>query len=277
MNSTGSNCPGKHAVVDSALGDSLAASDPGWSPDGTLLVFRAGDNDLYTVASSRVPHGADPVNLTSSSTQNKGSVTWAPVSPPDTTNPTMQIAGGPSGTVTSTTGSFSFTASELVTFWCSLDGAAAKVCAAKPNFTSLKQGPHKLTVYAKDMAGNTSTSVSRSWTVSSIRLSKIVYRTTSLTAELVTLKNFANTPVPLRNYVVTSSRGSFTMPTVTIGANSTTNVRTGNGVTTSSNVYMHRTSEFWPNTSGTGTLKRPTGTVVDTCSYNSAAHTSTTC
>jgi Tol biopolymer transport system component len=277
MNSAGSDCPGKHAVIDSALGDSMSASDASWSPDGTLLVFRSGDNDLYTVPGNRVPHGTAPTKLTSSPTQNKSSTTWAVMPPPDTTDPTMAIASGPSGTVTSTTASFSFTASELVTFWCSLDGAAAKVCAAKPNFTSLKQGPHKLTVYAKDMAGNTSTSVSRSWTVSSIRMTRIVYRTTSLTAELVTLKNMANTPVALRDYKISSNLAGFTMPTFSLGGGRTVDVHTGNGSNTSSSLYMKRTSQFWPNTTGSGSLKRPNGLTVDTCSYNSAAHTSTTC
>ena len=88
-------------------------------------------------------------------------------SPPDTTPPETTITDGPSGTVPSTTATFSFTSSEAgSTFACSLDGAPATACVSPVTYTGLANGGHTFTVAATDPAGNTDPSpAAASWTV----------------------------------------------------------------------------------------------------------------
>jgi hypothetical protein len=81
--------------------------------------------------------------------------------PPDTT-----ITSGPTGTVASTTASFSFTATETSTFACKLDGGAFNTCTSPVSYTALTAGAHTFQVRATDTAGNVdATPASQSWTV----------------------------------------------------------------------------------------------------------------
>jgi hypothetical protein len=87
----------------------------------------------------------------------------------DTTAPNTTLAsGGPSGTTTSTSGTFSFSSSESnSTFECSLDGAAFAACTSPHTVSGLSAGSHQFRVRARDQAGNVDGSpASRSWTVS---------------------------------------------------------------------------------------------------------------
>ncbi len=84
----------------------------------------------------------------------------------DTVAPTVTITGGPTGTVTQTDASVTFTVDEApVTTRCSLDGAAFTVCTSPATYAGLDQGPHTLRVRATDDAGNTGPIASRGWTV----------------------------------------------------------------------------------------------------------------
>jgi len=85
----------------------------------------------------------------------------------DMTAPDTTINGGPTGTVASTTASFTFTSNEAgATFECSLDGAGYAACPAAHSLTGLGQGGHTLNVRAVDGAGNRDASpASRTWTV----------------------------------------------------------------------------------------------------------------
>ena len=84
----------------------------------------------------------------------------------DTRAPQTTITGGPSGTITATTATFSFAADEPSTFTCSLDGGAAVPCTSPAAYDSLTDGPHQLDVWATDTVGNGDpTPASRSFTV----------------------------------------------------------------------------------------------------------------
>jgi hypothetical protein len=83
-------------------------------------------------------------------------------SAPDTT-----ITSGPTGNVSSTTASFSFSSSETdSTFECSLDSSAFAECTSPKIYSGLAEGSHTFEVRAIDKAGNTDASAaSRTWTV----------------------------------------------------------------------------------------------------------------
>lgn len=89
--------------------------------------------------------------------------------PPDTTAPNTSISSGPSGTVRSTSASFSFAASEAGKFRCSLDGAAFSDCASPKSYSALASRSHTFRVAAVDGAGNVdATPATRTWTVDAI-------------------------------------------------------------------------------------------------------------
>jgi thrombospondin type 3 repeat protein len=94
--------------------------------------------------------------------------TWTVnVPPPDTTAPDTTISGGPSGTVTSSAASFTFTATETgSTFQCRLDVGAWGSCTSPKAYSGLGNGSHTFDVRATDAAANTdATPASRTWTV----------------------------------------------------------------------------------------------------------------
>lgn len=86
---------------------------------------------------------------------------------PDTTAPDTTITGGPSGTTSNTSASFSFESSESgSSFQCRLDGKAWAGCTSPKSYTKLSSGTHKFEVRAIDTAANMDTSpATRSWTI----------------------------------------------------------------------------------------------------------------
>jgi len=93
----------------------------------------------------------------------------------DNTPPDTQITGGPSGTITVTSATFTFTGTDGLTppasleFAWRLDGGAfsAFSSATSATFTNLAEGAHSFEVKARDQAGNEdATPASRSFTVS---------------------------------------------------------------------------------------------------------------
>jgi hypothetical protein len=89
--------------------------------------------------------------------------TWVlDLSAPDTT-----ITAGPSGTVTDTSATFSFTSSESgSTFTCQLDDGAATSCTSGQTYSNLAGGSHTFSVAATDPAGNVDASpATRTWTI----------------------------------------------------------------------------------------------------------------
>ena len=82
--------------------------------------------------------------------------------PPNTT-----IRTGPSGTVTTSTATFTFISTDTgSTFQCSIDSAAYKSCASGQSYPSLADGGHTFSVRAIDPALNVDpTPATRAWTI----------------------------------------------------------------------------------------------------------------
>ena len=85
---------------------------------------------------------------------------------PDTTRPNTFIDSGPSGSVTDTSATFSFSADEPSTFQCRLDGGAFTACTSPTSYTNLTAGSHTFQVAAIDGSNNVDASpAERSWSV----------------------------------------------------------------------------------------------------------------
>jgi hypothetical protein len=101
--------------------------------------------------------------------EDHAGIGFAPLDPgptPDTTRPDTVIGAGPSGTVTATSATFSFSASEPAGFRCSLDGAAFAPCTSPATYTDLALTTHTFRVAAVDGSYNVDASpAERSWTV----------------------------------------------------------------------------------------------------------------
>ena len=83
--------------------------------------------------------------------------------------PAPTIDSGPTGAVSSTAASFTFSDTEGgAVLECRLDSAPFSVCASPADYTSLDQGSHTFQVRAKDAVDNTSAAVSRTWTADTI-------------------------------------------------------------------------------------------------------------
>ena len=80
----------------------------------------------------------------------------------DATPPTVSIATGPSGLMTSRSAAFSFTASDSTQ--CKLDDSEYAPCSTPAGYDNLPDGPHSFTVRAIDAALN-STEATRTWSV----------------------------------------------------------------------------------------------------------------
>jgi peptidoglycan/xylan/chitin deacetylase (PgdA/CDA1 family) len=86
------------------------------------------------------------------------------VSAPDTA-----IASGPSGSVRSTSASFTFTATKAgSTFECKLDAGAWGACSSPKSYSRLTNGSHTFSVRAKDNTGVDATPATRTWTADTI-------------------------------------------------------------------------------------------------------------
>ena len=87
--------------------------------------------------------------------------------PADTTPPETAIDSAPTGTVTATDATISFSASEPdARFECSLDGAPFAACTPPAAYSGLANGTHAFDVRAIDTAGNVDSSPARaSWIV----------------------------------------------------------------------------------------------------------------
>ncbi len=85
----------------------------------------------------------------------------------DTTAADTSITGGPTGAVSSTSATFTFSSPDsTATFQCRLDGGAFAACTSPGQLTGLTEGSHTFEVRAVDAAGNIDASpASRTWTV----------------------------------------------------------------------------------------------------------------
>jgi hypothetical protein len=85
----------------------------------------------------------------------------------DRTAPDTVIDSGPSGSVSATTGQFTFSSPEAgAAFECSVDGATFASCTTPFTTATLAEGQHTFAVRAKDAVGNVDvTPATRTWTV----------------------------------------------------------------------------------------------------------------
>ncbi|MFL6040046.1 MAG: beta strand repeat-containing protein [Gaiellales bacterium] len=75
------------------------------------------------------------------------------------------ITQRPAATSASTSPSFGFSGEPGATYRCSLDGAAATVCASPRSYAGVSGGAHTFSVVAVDAAGNQSAAASAGWTI----------------------------------------------------------------------------------------------------------------
>ena len=134
----------------------------GWNPtksrnDGTRALFATPDG-LWV--------GSDGERF---GREDHAGIGFAPLdlSPtPDTTRPDTFIDSGPSGSVSDTSATFSFSASEPSMFQCRLDGAAFAPCTPPLSYENLSVGSHTFQVVAVDDSYNMDASpAEQSWTV----------------------------------------------------------------------------------------------------------------
>ncbi|HSF98967.1 MAG TPA: right-handed parallel beta-helix repeat-containing protein, partial [Ornithinibacter sp.] len=92
--------------------------------------------------------------------------TWSVVAPADVTAPQTLIESGPDTSTTSTSATLVFSADEVATFECSVDGAAYAPCTSPFVVAGLGLGGHEFAVRATDGAGNTDASPAvHTWSV----------------------------------------------------------------------------------------------------------------
>jgi Divergent InlB B-repeat domain len=113
----------------------------------------------FSVYARDTAGNADPTPATRSFTVAGGS--------PDTDPPETTITGGPSGTTSDNTPTFSFSSDEAdSSFVCELDQGLALPCTSPHTTEALASGSHVFAVYARDSAGNVDpTAATRTFTV----------------------------------------------------------------------------------------------------------------
>jgi hypothetical protein len=85
----------------------------------------------------------------------------------DTTPPVTKFVKTPPSSTRNPSATFVFRANEAgASFSCSLDGETFRFCRSPATFVGLAPGPHRLSVRATDLEGNTGNPVSRTWTIS---------------------------------------------------------------------------------------------------------------
>ncbi|MER7794926.1 lamin tail domain-containing protein [Streptomyces sp. NPDC097640] len=115
----------------------------------------------------------------------------------------------------------------------------------------------------------------------SIHLYKVYYDSpgsdnrsnSSLNGEYVQIKNSTSSAVQLKGYTLRDNTGyTYTFPSYKISAGKTVKVHTGKGTQSPGHVYWGRGSYVWNNDKDTATLRKPSGAVRDSCSYNSTRY-----
>ncbi|MFD7447174.1 lamin tail domain-containing protein [Streptomyces sp. NPDC059909] len=93
---------------------------------------------------------------------------------------------------------------------------------------------------------------------------------TSLNAEWVQLYNSSTSAISIKDWKLRDAAGWTYTFTGTIGAKSYVKVHTGKGTNTAGHRYWGRAAYVWNNTGDTAYLRKPTGTLVDSCSWGSS-------
>ncbi|WP_308011897.1 lamin tail domain-containing protein [Actinacidiphila acidipaludis] len=115
----------------------------------------------------------------------------------------------------------------------------------------------------------------------SVHLSEIYYNSpgsdtgsnTSLNYEWVQITNSTSKAVSLTGWTLRdASSHVYTFGSYSLGAGKSVRIHTGKGGNTAANRYQGRSWYVWNNDKDAATLRRSTGSTVDTCSYHSTSH-----
>lgn len=145
-----------------------AASSVELLVDGTS-VYTSSTANLGVAGASIIQIGSDVKSTGFSAAVDDVVVTGSDQPPPDVTAPNTTIDSGPSGVVSNSNATFSFSSSEAgSTFACSLDASAYSPCSDPTSYAGLADGTHTFAVRATDAASNADpTPASRTWTITS--------------------------------------------------------------------------------------------------------------
>ncbi|THA78033.1 lamin tail domain-containing protein [Streptomyces sp. A0642] len=91
---------------------------------------------------------------------------------------------------------------------------------------------------------------------------------TSLNAEWVEIHNNTRAKVQLKGYKLKDNTGyTYTFPSYSIGVGKTVRVHTGKAKNSAGHVYWNRGSYVWNNTGDKARLIKPSGKLLDSCSW----------
>jgi hypothetical protein len=153
-------------VLGATASDNVAVARVEFRVDGTLVDTDTTAPYATSWDATGTPDG--PVTISATAFDTSGlSAQDAHAVTVDTLAPQTTIDGGPSGTVTTTSATFTFSSSEPGSaFACSLDGAPATACTSPTTYNGLANGAHSFSVAATDAAGNADASPALAeWTV----------------------------------------------------------------------------------------------------------------
>ncbi|MBB2948951.1 hypothetical protein FB565_008737 [Actinoplanes lutulentus] len=95
----------------------------------------------------------------------------------------------------------------------------------------------------------------------------------SVNAEWVALVNESAKPVAIKGWSIREQGGRvYTFGAVTIAAKAKLRLHTGRGTDTATDRYWNSGNYLWNNTGDTATLRDPTGSAVDTCTWTQKAN-----
>jgi len=129
----------------------------GWEDLGDVLTATYG---------APVEDGTHTFSIYAVDAAGNASTTVAYLFPIDTVFPNTTIDASPPAATATTSAEFAFSATEVATFECDLDGAGFAACTSPRTYTSLASSAHTFQVRATDGAGNLDpTPASYTWTI----------------------------------------------------------------------------------------------------------------
>jgi hypothetical protein len=153
-------------IASTAASFSFVSSEKGstfeCSLDGAAYAACTSPASYTTVADGNHTFSVRAIDAAGNVDATPASASWRV----DTAAPETTIASGPNGTVNSTAATFGFSASEIATFQCRIDGGAFAPCSSPVSYSGLAGGNHTFDVVATDAVGNAdATPASRTWAV----------------------------------------------------------------------------------------------------------------
>jgi HD domain len=158
-------------LVPSPLSNSTAAAVAFTVDDPTATAWCSLDGAAPATCTSPVNYsglgdGRHTIDIYAISLGGQQSATASTAFTVDTQAPVLTISQAPTGTVRSANATLTYAVDDpRATVWCSIDGAAATACNGPVNLGGLPSGPHTVSLYATDPAGNSSGNASASFTI----------------------------------------------------------------------------------------------------------------